>query len=471
MANIEKPTEIPEEIFKENHEEITKENPKEITIKVPEEVQNIIGTLEENGYEAFIVGGCVRDAVLGKEPEDWDICTSALPEQTNKCFKEQHIIETGLKHGTVTIVVDHKPFEITTYRIDGSYSDNRHPDSVEFVNDLKEDLSRRDFTINAMAYNPDRGVVDFFDSISDIKDHIIRCVGDADKRFQEDALRIMRALRFAAVLGFDMEEKTSAAIFRNKELLKNIAAERISSEINKLIVGQNIGDLLLNYTSVIKVIIPEISEMIGFEQNNPYHYLDVWRHTIESVVNAPADKVLRLTMLFHDIAKPKCYTVNDSVGHFYGHPQVSADMTKQILKRLKYDKDTVKTVTQLIFYHDTDIQPKRKHIRRWLNRIGEERFRRLIEVMKADAMAQSERSRMEKINELEKVVPVLDEIIKQQLCFSLRDLDVNGRDLIAAGVTEGAEIGKTLNRLLEMVIDELLENEKDKLIAAAKELI
>ena len=471
MANIEKPTEIPEEIFKENNEEITKENPKEITIKVPEEVQYIIGTLEENGYEAFIVGGCVRDAVLGKEPEDWDICTSALPEQTIKCFKEQHIIETGLKHGTVTIVVEHKPFEITTYRIDGSYSDNRHPDSVEFVNDLKEDLSRRDFTINAMAYNPDRGVVDFFDSISDIKDHVIRCVGDADKRFQEDALRIMRALRFAAVLGFDIEEKTSAAIFRNKELLKNIAAERISSEINKLIVGQNIGDLLLNYTSVIKTIIPEISEMIGFEQNNPYHYLDVWRHTIESVVNAPADKVLRLTMLFHDIAKPKCYTVNDSVGHFYGHPQVSADMTKQILKRLKYDKDTVKTVTQLIFYHDTDIQPKRKHIRRWLNRIGEERFRRLIEVMKADVMAQSERSRMEKISELEKVIPVLDEIIKQQLCFSLRDLDVNGRDLIAAGVTEGAEIGKTLNRLLEMVIDELLENEKDKLIAAAKELI
>jgi len=471
MANIEKPTEIPEEIFKENNEEITKENPKEITIKVPEEVQYIIGTLEENGYEAFIVGGCVRDAVLGKEPEDWDICTPALPEQTIKCFKEQHIIETGLKHGTVTIVVDHKPFEITTYRIDGSYSDNRHPDSVEFVNDLKEDLSRRDFTINAMAYNPDRGVVDFFDSISDIKDHVIRCVGDADKRFQEDALRIMRALRFAAVLGFDIEEKTSAAIFRNKELLKNIAAERISSEINKLIVGQNIGDLLLSYTSVIKTIIPEISEMIGFEQNNPYHYLDVWRHTIESVVNAPADKVLRLTMLFHDIAKPKCYTVNDSVGHFYGHSQVSADMTKQILKRLKYDKDTVKTVTQLIFYHDTDIQPKRKHIRRWLNRIGEERFRRLIEVMKADVMAQSERSRIEKINELEKVVPVLDEIIKQQLCFSLRDLDVNGRDLIAAGVTEGAEIGKTLNRLLEMVIDELLENEKDKLIAAAKELI
>jgi len=442
-----------------------------VNIKIPDEVQYIIDTLDANGYEAYLVGGCVRDAVLGEEPKDWDICTPALPEQTIKCFEGQHIIETGLKHGTVTIMINRKPFEITTYRIDGIYSNNRHLDSVEFINDLKEDLSRRDFTINAMAYNPSKGFIDFFDGISDIRNHTVRCVGDADKRFQEDALRIMRALRFSSVLGFDIEDETSAAIFRNKELLKNIALERISSELNKLIVGQNAGYLLSRYTAVIQTIIPEISDMIGFEQNNSYHYLDVWRHTIESVANAPVDKVLRLTMLFHDIAKPKCYSVEDSVGHFYGHPQVSSDMTKEILWRLKYDNDTIETVTQLILYHDTDIQPRKKHIRRWLNRIGEERFRQLIEVKRADAMAQSGRYRQEKNNVFDEIIPVIDEIVAQQLCFSLRDLDVNGRDLIAIGVPEGVEVGKIINRLLEMVIDELVENDKDKLIAIAKNLI
>ena len=441
-----------------------------VDIKIPDEAQYIIDTLDANGYEAYVVGGCVRDAVLGEEPKDWDICTPALPEQTIKCFEGQHIIETGLKHGTVTIMINRKPFEITTYRIDGIYSDNRHPDSVGFVNDLKEDLSRRDFTINAMAYNPRKGFVDFFDGISDIKNHTVRCVGNADKRFQEDALRIMRALRFSSVLGFDIVDETSSAIFRNKERLQNIAVERISSEINKLIVGQNVGALLLYYTPVIRTILPEISDMIGFEQNNSHHYLDVWRHTIESVANAPVDKILRLTMLFHDIAKPKCYTVHDSVGHFYGHPQLSSDMTSGILLRLKYDNNTIETVTQLILYHDTDIQPRKKHIRRWLNRIGEERLCQLIEVKKADAMAQSEKYRQEKISVLNKIFPILEEITEQRLCFSLRDLAVTGRDLIAIGMPKGIEVGKALNRLLEMVIDELVENDKDQLITMAKKL-
>ena len=440
-------------------------------IKVPEEAQYIIDLLEKNGYEAYIVGGCVRDAVLGKEPKDWDICTPALPKQMMKCFKGQHIIETGLKHGTITVIINHKPFEITTYRINSTYSDNSYPDKFKCLNDLKEDLSRRDFTINAMAYSPKKGFVDFFNGISDIKDHIVRCVGDADKRFQEDALRIMRALRFAAVLGFDIEDETSAAIFRNRELLKNIAAERIASEINKLIIGHNVADLLFCYTHVIEIIIPEIRDMIGFEQNSLYHHLNVWEHTIASVSHTPADKVLRLTMLFHDIAKPKCYSEDNSVGHFYGHPQVSSNMAKEILLRLKYDNDTIETVTQLILYHDTDIQPSRKHIKRWLKRIGEKRFRLLLEVKKADAMAQSERYLQEKMNTFDKIFPVLDEILEQQQCFSLRDLKVNGRDLIAIGVPEGIEVGKMLDRLLTMVIDELAENSRDKLIAVVKNLI
>ena len=440
-------------------------------IKVPNEAQYIIDTLEKNGYEAYVVGGCVRDAVLGKEPKDWDVCTLALPEQTIKCFEGQPIIETGLKHGTITIMINHQPFEITTYRIDSIYCDNKTSDRIGLVNSLKEDLSRRDFTINAMAYSPSRGLVDFFDGIADIKDHIIRCVGDADKRFQEDALRIMRALRFASVLGFDIEDETAAAMFRNKESLMSIAVERISSEINKLVIGQNIGDLLLYYTPVIEIIIPEIKDMIGFEQNNSYHHLDVWKHTIASVSNAPADKDLRLTMLFHDIAKPQCYTESGSVGHFYGHPQVSSDMAKEILWRLKYDNDTIETVTQLILYHDTDILPRRKHIKRWLNRIGEKRLRQLIEVKRADTLAQSTIYRKEKMSTFDKIFLMLDEIIGQQLCFSLRDLAVNGRDLIIIGVPEGVEVGKMLNRLLEMVIDELIENDKDELIMIAKELI
>ena len=441
-----------------------------MNIQVLDEVRFIIETLEISGYEAYAVGGCVRDAVLGKVPEDWDICTPALPEQVMRCFDGYHIIETGLKHGTITLMINHKPFEITTYRIDGIYSDNRHPDNVEFVSDLKDDLSRRDFTINAMAYNPTKGFADFFGGVSDIADRIIRCVGDADKRFQEDALRIMRALRFASVLGFGIEAETSDAVFRNSALLRNIAVERVSVELNKLIVGVNAGEVLLSYTPVIEVIIPEITAMVGFEQNTPYHHLDVWRHTVESAVNAPADAALRLTMLFHDIAKPQSYTEVDSVGHFYGHPQISSDMAREILLRLKYDNNTIETVTQLILYHDTDVQPRRKHLKRWLNRVGEERFRQLLSIKRADAMAQSEVHRQEKLETLDEILPVLNEIIEQQQCFSLKDLAVTGRDLMAIGVPEGIMVGKVLNQLLDLVINESVENEREHLLEAAREM-
>ena len=440
-------------------------------IKIPDEVQYMIDILEKNGYEAYAVGGCVRDAILGAEPKDWDICTPALPEQIMGFFEGQRIIETGLSHGTITLVLNNKPFEITTYRRDGVYSDNRRPDTVEFVNDLKEDLSRRDFTINAMAYSPKKGVVDFFGGIQDIENQTVRCVGDADKRFQEDALRIMRALRFASVLDFTIEGHTSAAIYRNKHLLQNIAVERIANELNKLIVGDNAGNILLNYTCVIGAVIPEIKEMVGFEQKSPYHHLDVWNHTAASVTKAPADVPLRLTMLLHDIAKPGCYSEADGIGHFYGHSKVSSDMAKEILLRLRYDNSTIETVTELILYHDANIHPERKHIKRWLNRIGEERFRQLIEIKRADAMAKSEKYRQAKMEVLNDILTVLDEIIEQNQCFSLKDLAVNGRDLIAAGVPEGVTIGRILNRLMDMVIDEQVENNKEKLLETAKKEI
>ena len=440
----------------------------DININISNEAEKIIDTLEANGYEAYVVGGCVRDTVMGKIPEDWDICTSALPEQTAGCFPDSHIIETGLRHGTITVVTNSTPVEVTTYRIDGDYSDNRHPDKVEFVSELKEDLSRRDFTINAMAYNHNRGLVDYFDGVSDIERKIIRCVGDADKRFREDSLRIMRALRFASVLGFAVDEETSGAIFRNKKLLGNIAVERISVELNKMLIGDNVKEILLLYTQIIEEIIPEITVMIGFKQNNRHHIYDVWRHTVESIAMIPADPVLKLTMLFHDIGKPVCYTEADSVGHFHGHQQVGSDMAREILKRLKYPNSIIDTIKKLVLYHDADILPDTRHIKRWLNRLGETKFRQLILVKRADAMAQSELFRKEKLESLDKVVFVLDEVIRQQQCFSLKDLAVSGRDLIEAGIPEGAKVGSCLNRLLKMVIEESIDNNKEKLLEILK---
>lgn len=440
-----------------------------MNIKIPDEAQFIISTLEANGYEAYVVGGCVRDSLMDNEPKDWDICTPAIPEQTMKCFEGYHIVETGLQHGTITLVLNHKPFEITTYRIDGTYSDNRHPDKVEFVSDLKEDLSRRDFTINAMAYNPRNGIADFFGGVKDLNDGIIRCVGEADKRFHEDSLRIMRALRFASVLGFSIDKDTSKAMNDNRKLLGNIAVERIATELNKLILGDDVSGILLRHLPVISEVIPELIPTIGFEQNSPYHCYDVINHTLFSVDAAPRNNSIRLTMLFHDIAKPKCYTDVEGVGHFYGHPQASSDMAKEILQRLKYDNATIETVTQLILYHDADIQPRRKHIKRWLNKIGEVRLRQLIEVKKSDAMAQIAEHCVKKLALLNDVLEVLDEVIAQQQCFSLKDLAVNGRDLITAGFNQGEEIGKILNTLLNLVIEEKIDNDKELLLKYAKE--
>ena len=443
-----------------------------MNIKIPDEAQYIIETLENNGCEAYVVGGCVRDSLLGKEPKDWDICTPAIPEQTMKFFEGGHIIETGLQHGTITLILNHKPFEITTYRVDGIYTDNRRPDKVEFVRDLKEDLSRRDFTINAMAYNPKTGLTDFFNGVSDLENKVIKCVGDANKRFQEDALRIMRAMRFASVLGFEIHTDTSKAMFDNKKLLNNIAVERIADELNKMIIGNGIKNILLQHTPVITEVIPEILPMIGFKQNNPWHYLDVWQHTVTSVTYTPADTALRLTMLLHDIGKPSCYTEgDDGVGHFYGHPQVSCDISKKILSRLKYDNATIDTVTQLILHHDADIQPRRKHIKRWLNKIGEERFRQLLEIKRADNKAQAIIRTQEKLDMLSDIEIILNEIIEQQQCFSLKDLAVNGRDLIDIGIPEGKQIGTILNHLMDMVIDESIENDKTTLLNAVTNFI
>lgn len=437
----------------------------EYTIRLPEAVGYIINTLEHNGYEAYAVGGCVRDSLMRAEPQDWDICTSALPEQTMRCFDGAHIVKTGLRHGTVTLMLDHKPYEVTTYRVDGKYSDKRRPDSVKFVNVLKRDLARRDFTIGAMAYNPKAGLVDYYGGRQDLAVGVIKCVGNADKRFKEDALRIMRALRFAAVFGFAIESVTAKAMFDNRKLLHCIAAERIAAELNKLVIGDNVRGLVSANLAVFTEIIPELGRAEAVVQHSAYHCYDVLTHILVSVDAAPKDLVIRLTMLLHDIAKPWCYTESgDGAGHFYGHPQEGAKMAGEILSRLKYDNDTIKAVTTLVAYHDTIVEPERKQIKRWLNKIGEVRLRQLLEVKRADAMAQSEKYRASNLGLIDGVLPILDDIVERRQCYSLKDLAVNGADLIGAGASEGVGVGAALDRLLDMVIDERAENDKAALM-------
>ncbi|MCL2079107.1 MAG: HD domain-containing protein [Oscillospiraceae bacterium] len=441
-----------------------------MVINLPFDVTYIIDTLEKNGFEAYAVGGCVRDSLRKEIPDDWDVCTSALPGQTAQIFKKHHIIETGLKHGTITLMLRHKPFEITTYRVDGKYKDNRRPETVRFVDVLKRDLARRDFTVNAMAYNPKTGIVDYYGGALDIAEKRIKCVGNPDKRFKEDALRIMRALRFAAVLGYDIEENTANTMIKNRGLLKNIASERISAELNKLLLADNIRRLLAAHLPVLTEILPELEPLIGFEQNSVYHAFDVMEHTLRSVEAAPKDLTIRLAMLFHDIAKPGCYKLSEKgASSFRGHEGVSADMSREILNRLRYDKETSKIVTGLVLCHGIDLDPNHRSVKRWLGKLGETQLRRLLLVKKADNAAKSEHFREKFPDNTAIISTLIDIIIEQQQCFSLKDLAVNGKDLIAAGITDGAQIGKTLNALLEMVVDEKIENDKEKLLKALQE--
>ncbi|MCL2365494.1 MAG: HD domain-containing protein [Oscillospiraceae bacterium] len=439
-------------------------------ITLAHNVQYIIKTLEENDFEAYAVGGCIRDTLLGKTPQDWDICTQALPEQTAACFKGKRIFETGIKHGTISLLLGGKTYEITTFRTDGNYTDNRRPESVTFVSALSDDLARRDFTINAIAYHPDRGLIDPFGGAADIENKLIRCVGDAENRFDEDALRIMRALRFSSALGFTIEPRTADALLNKRRLLHNISAERIREELNRLVAGDNAAQVMLKYSSVITTIIPEISNLIGFEQNTPYHDLDIWNHTIKSMTHVPADKVLRLTMLLHDIGKPPCYTYKNGKSHFHGHQKIGAEMARHILRRLKYDNNTVHTVTLLITYHDADIPARAKAIRRWLNKIGEHRLRQLLAIKRADIFAQSSALLSPRLEALNAASKIIDEIIEQKQCYRLSDLAINGRDLIAIGITNGSEIGQTLNTLLHMVLDGEIENERLALLDKSQDL-
>ena len=433
-------------------------------IALPEKVKYIITTIQAAGFEAYAVGGCVRDSLLGRIPDDWDITTSAKPEQIKELFPRT--IDTGIQHGTVTVMLQKEGFEVTTYRIDGKYEDSRHPKEVTFTANLTEDLKRRDFTINAMAYNETEGLIDIFDGKGDIERKLIRCVGEARERFKEDALRMMRAVRFSAQLGYGIEEDTKAAIKELALTLKNISAERIQTELIKLVVSPHPDYLKIAYeTGVTAVILPEFDKMMETEQKNPHHCYSVGEHTLCAMKSIKADKVLRLAMLFHDVGKPETLTVDEEgISHFYGHPEVGMEMTRQIMRRLKFDNDTLYKVTKLVRNHDYDISPTPKGMRRAVYKIGEDIMPMLFPVKQADMDAQSDYKREEKQQLLDELIKVYGKVLEEKDCVSLKTLAVTGSDLIAAGMKPGKEIGEILNRLLQLVIDHPEYNTKEYLM-------
>ena len=436
---------------------------------IPENVKTVMDMLKNAGYEAFAVGGCVRDFLLGKTPFDYDITTSAKPEETKEVFKNEHVIETGIKHGTVTVLINREPIEITTFRVDCDYSDNRHPSKVLFTSSVKEDLARRDFTINALAYCESTGIVDVFGGVSDLEHRIIRCVGDPDARFSEDALRIMRGLRFSSVLGFEIEEETAASIHRNKNLLKNISAERLTSELTKLLCGDFAEKVLLEYSDVISVLISELSVLIGFDQHHFRHDKDAFCHTAAVVSAVPPVLHLRLAALLHDVAKPKCFSLDENgTGHFFGHAPAGAQISAEILSRLKFDNETKEAVSTLILHHEDRFEPEAKPIKRALSKLGSTAFFDLIALMQADDIGKKPEYCHPK-SYFDEFRLIAKEIIKNEECFSLKHLAVNGGDLASVGIAPGPKMGAVLQKLLEEVISENLPNKKASLIAFAKE--
>ncbi len=439
---------------------------------MPTEVRKIIEQLNEHGYRAYAVGGCVRDAVMQRIPADWDICTSALPQETLTALGEENLIENGLKHGTVTVRRQHENYEITTFRTDGAYTDHRHPEEVIFVRNLQEDLARRDFTINALAYHEQEGLIDYDGGLSDIQNRILRCVGEPDRRFHEDGLRIMRGLRFASQLGFTLEPKTAESIHRNASLLRYISAERIMTELIKLLTGRYVEQVLLEYADVLAVFLPEITPMIGYPQHNPHHVFDVWQHTAKVVSEVPEEKVLRLAALFHDMGKPEAGTVDSrGISHFHGHPEISARIAAAALRRLKSDNNTIRDVEILVKYHDLRPPAEAKYVRRLLAHTGPELFPQLIALKRADALGQNPQLIPEKLRYVEALQSLYETELQNSSAFTLKQLAVNGHDLMTIGITEGKQIGKVLQTLLDGVIDGDLPNERDALLSHVQSIL
>ena len=431
--------------------------------KIPEYVKNVLSQLEKAGYEAWCVGGCVRDLHLGRVPGDWDVTTSALPEETMRLFGDC-ALPTGLKHGTVTVKSAGRPIEVTTYRKDGDYLDHRRPESVSFTTSLEEDLLRRDFTVNAMAMDLREQVRDPYGGLVDLKAGLLRCVGDAEQRFEEDALRILRGLRFSACLGFAVQSETAAAIHKKKDLLRQIAVERIWAELAKLLTGGDAVRILREYVDVLDVFWPELLDMVDLDQKNHHHIYDVWEHTLHALEYTERDLVLRCAVLLHDAGKPECMTVDENgVGHFYGHPDKSAALAEDMLRRLKVDNVTREMVVQQVAWHDRYIPRTDRGLRRALRDLGEPALRRLLAVKRADNLAQAPECLGIQL-EIDKAEQIMERLLTEGACISLKQLAVSGRDLMALGIN-GPAVGAGLDLLLEAVIDEQVENNKEALLA------
>ena len=433
-------------------------------IRLPDNAKKILNILTDAGFEAYIVGGCVRDALLGRTPGDWDITTSAEPHQVKELFKRT--VDTGIQHGTVTVLMGNEGYEVTTYRIDGKYEDGRHPKDVTFTRDLTEDMKRRDFTINAMAYNEQEGLIDRFGGIEDLNAGIIRCVGDPNERFGEDALRIMRAVRFSAQLDYEIDEDTEKAIQKLAGTLEKISAERIQTELVKLVMSDHPEKLMRAYElGITRVILPEFDRCMETQQNNPHHIYSVGEHIIRSMTYVKPDRILRLTMLLHDIAKPEAITTDsDGINHFKGHAALGADLAKDIFRRLKFDRETMDRACNLIRYHDDRFPAEPRAVRRAMNRVGRD-FPLFLEVRYADTMAQSDYYRAEKLKFIEDTKRIYEETLEKKDCVDLKSLAVNGKDLIALGVTPGKALGDTLGAMLIDVLDNPEHNNRDYLLS------
>ena len=439
-------------------------------IQLPEKVHKIIDTLEEAGFEAYAVGGCVRDSILGREPDDWDITTSAKPEEMKRLFPRT--VDTGIKHGTVTVLLGGEGFEVTTYRIDGTYEDGRHPSEVTFTSNLKEDLLRRDFTINAMAYNERDGLVDLYGGLADIDKQVIRCVGDAVERFEEDALRMLRAVRFSAQLGYRIGEVTGEAVKALAPNLQKISAERIRVELVKLVTSPHPDYLRTAYElGITAQVLPEFDLCMETPQRHRHHCYDVGEHILHSMLGVEPDKVLRLGMLFHDIGKPQTLTVDpDGTTHNKRHPLEGEKITRKVMRRLKFDNDTTDKVTKLVLYHDYDIAPTEAGVRRAVNRIGEDIFPMIFTVRRADIAAQSDYMREEKLAKVAYIEKLYREVLARRDAVTLKDLAISGNDLIAGGMPPGRQIGETLSALLERVLDDPSLNTREILLKLYKEV-
>ena len=432
---------------------------------LPGKIEYVLSRLEEAGYDAYLVGGCVRDLLIGREVSDHDITTSALPHEVEAVFAGHRVIETGIKHGTVTVLIEGEPFEITTFRTDGDYLDSRHPESVTFTRSIEDDLSRRDFTVNSIAMDKDGEYVDPFGGREDIECRIIRCTGDPDKRFNEDALRIIRALRFSSVLGFEIESGTAEAVHRNRGLLNRISVERVFAELKKLLCGRDAFRVLTDFPDVICTVIPEMEPSVGFDQKSKYHIFDVYTHTAKTVEAIEPDETLRLTMLFHDVGKPYSYQVKADGVHysFHGHPEVSADIAEKWLEKMHADGRTARLVPLLCRYHDRTVAPTKKSVKRLLNLLSYDEVLMLCKVQKADSESHAPGIATDRGATADEIARIASEIINEGECFSLKDLAVNGSDLITLGFT-GREIGEKLNELLDLVIEEQLPNDREKLL-------